>query len=648
VVAKTNGGLKANADDLEIDFSNLLADAEAIDAPNDKIAWYNASTGGTGTKTWATMITDLEGEFLRLDCSNDPLTGTLHLGPDDSSTKSLVFEHTGAGGDGTITCDANGFDIDRPVEITVLSTQLALSYTAGKSTYIQTQSNSHTRFSNLGSDIFRFGGTSNVSDNLTGITIENGGLIINRQSGSPYMMWKEADTGIFQLRTDLSSYIRVTDGGSSQNLLKIRYNTARVAGEAAMDLQDQPQTSREGLRIRKGLNSTWKHILFSYNNGSSYTHAISTNHNSGGTASNTINFHLWDNTIGGNTVIPGANQQHLTIAHDELIIGPADTDTKTLTFNNSGGDGTITYDGSTLLLDKPTEFSNHLIFNEITAPGTPASNKANVYLDSTVEELVVKKDTGDVHNLERSLVCLSAYVDIKARNKVFNVNGNFENLVTAGAVSSGSPQAATAGIGKLVIVVNAGTDTAGTLTVTGTKVDRDDGTETGAFADNLTVAGTSTDTTTTDAAGNTVWGFSNAYITSVWFTGVVSISTTDLNLSDIDVYQVAFEQFNDEPDTVVETADITAYANNAAAWYYAHGYKLSVSGDTCTIAETLTISWPASKVTANTPYRWRRVANTAVDGSTDGIWGEHFFGPLANTYWEDINIKLWASLPKKE
>lgn len=294
------------------------------------------------------------------------------------------------------------------------------------------------------------------------------------------------------------------------------------------------------------------------------------------------------------------------------------------------------------------ELEQSLTFNEITPPGTPSANKSVVYLDSTVEELVTKKDTGHVHNLERSMNVFSAYVDIKARNKVFNVNGNFANLVTAGSVSSGSPQAAAVGTGKLVIVVNAGADTAGTLTVTGTKVDRDDGTETGSFADDLTIAGTTTDTTAADAAGNNVWGFENAYVTSAWFTGTVSISTTDLDLSDIDVYQVAFEQFNDGPDTTIETMDITAYANNASAWYYAHGYKISVSGDTCTIAAIINIEWPATKVTANTPYRWRRSAGVVVDGATDGIWGEHFFGPLASTYWEDINLKLWFSQPMEE
>ena len=130
--------------------------------------------------------------------------------------------------------------------------------------------------------------------------------------------------------------------------------------------------------------------------------------------------------------------------------------------------------------------------------------------------------------------------------------------------------------------------------------------------------------------------------------GTVSISSADLNLSDIDVYQIAFEQFNDELDTTLETQDITGYATNTNAWYYGHTYKITVSSGTCTIASLVDIAWPASKVAANTSYRWRRTIDENVDGTTDGVWTEHYFGPLASAYWENLNFKLWFSQPKKE
>jgi hypothetical protein len=288
---------------------------------------------------------------------------------------------------------------------------------------------------------------------------------------------------------------------------------------------------------------------------------------------------------------------------------------------------------------------------EIAAPSTPAANFAQVHLNSTSEDLEIVKDDGSRHNLERSWSSITRYVDLKARNAEYRFNGLLENVVTAGSVSSGSPQAATVGMGKVIIVVNAGSDTAGSLTVTGTSVDRNTGTETGSDTDVLTISGLTTDNSDTDAAGNTRWSMFNAYITSKWFTGAISISTTDVNLSDIDVYLVAFEQFNDNSDTVVETVDITAYANNTSAWLYGYLYKLAVSGDTCSITRQTAadVAWPASKVTATGSFRYRR-GNLAIanDGTTDGMWYELHLGPLVNNYWENINWNLWFHQPKHE
>jgi hypothetical protein len=291
-----------------------------------------------------------------------------------------------------------------------------------------------------------------------------------------------------------------------------------------------------------------------------------------------------------------------------------------------------------------------LTFREMAAPGTPSSAKGQVYLSSVTNELSITKDTSDHHNLERSGFVLQSFVDVKERNLQYNLHGLLENVVTAGAVSSGSPQAATVGLGKIIVVVNAGADTAGTLTVTGTSVDRASGSETGSDTDALTIAGTTTDGTDTDAAGNTRWSMSNAYITSKWFTGVLSLSTTDVDLSDIDVYLVAFEQFNDNPETEIDTVDITAYANNTAAWLYGYLYKLTVSGDTCTVVRQTgaDVAWAASKVAATGSFRFRRGGlDLTNDGTTDGMWYELHLGPLANNYWENINHKIWGSQPKE-
>ncbi len=121
----------------------------------------------------------------------------------------------------------------------------------------------------------------------------------------------------------------------------------------------------------------------------------------------------------------------------------------------------------------------------------------------------------------------------------------------------------------------------------------------------------------------------------------------------MDVYSIAFEQYNDNPDTKLETMDITAFATNTSAWLYVYMYKIAVSGDTCSITRqtSFDVAWPASKVAAaNRHFRFRRSPATplSVDGSTDGAWVELHLGPSANAYWEDIDFKLWGSKPYKD
>ena len=212
----------------------------------------------------------------------------------------------------------------------------------------------------------------------------------------------------------------------------------------------------------------------------------------------------------------------------------------------------------------------------------------------------------------------------------------------SGAVSSGSPVTFTKGLGKIVFVVNAGSDTAGDLTITGTSVDRNSGTETGSDTDTVTVAGTTTDSTGTDGDSNIVWDFSNAYITSKWFTGAISVATTDLTITDMDIYHVSFEQFNDLSNVELQTLDMNAYAVHSAAKAYAHLYTVVVSGDTVVITSVADIEWPASKVNANHYYRLRR-GNLGInlDGLTDGIFLQSYWEGVNR--WDQITAKVWGA-----
>lgn len=239
--------------------------------------------------------------------------------------------------------------------------------------------------------------------------------------------------------------------------------------------------------------------------------------------------------------------------------------------------------------------------------------------------------------------CLSTYIDLKARLAVWNIHGGILAISAANALDAVPTDINdTVGLGKILVVINAGGDVTGSITVTGTTVDRDTGAETGADTDTLDVDTLSTDTSGVDSGGNVTYGFANAYLTAKWFKGAVVLSTTNLTLTDVDIYQVTFEQFNDLPNIVVDTFDTTQTATNTAANIYWHLYSVKPSGDKVTILKESTMELLAAAVSANLPYRLRRGnLGISIDGTTQGIFVQCYPEPLANTYWDDINLKIW-------
>lgn len=268
------------------------------------------------------------------------------------------------------------------------------------------------------------------------------------------------------------------------------------------------------------------------------------------------------------------------------------------------------------------------------------------HVDIDSSQLLSFQGTADIAAATDTAVCLTTYIDVKARNTVYDLHGSWDSLATGQPLDAvPTDLIVTAGTSKLVVVINAGSDISGSITVTGISVDKDTGAETGADTDTLTIDALTTDNSDTDASSNVRHSFIGAYITSKWFKGSVTLSTTNLTLTDVDVYQVAFEQWDNVASITLDSFDITALATNSSAWLYAYLYTLEVAGDKCDITRLSTLDLPAVEVSANKHYRLRRGAlATTIDGTADGIWVEMFPGPLANNYWEDINIKIWATL----
>jgi len=246
--------------------------------------------------------------------------------------------------------------------------------------------------------------------------------------------------------------------------------------------------------------------------------------------------------------------------------------------------------------------------------------------------------------IKTPLIALSSYDAEPARAAEANIHGGLLSLATGQTLNSGSPVNVTKGIGKLLFVVNAGSDITGTLTITGTSVNRVTGAETGSDTDDIDIDALTTDTSDTDANSNVRHAFADAYISSKWFDGSIAITTADLTISDIDVYHVSFEQFNDIFSYRLKTLDMNVLTTNVNAEIDVYLYTIQVSGSKCDVGRqaSLNVGAGGNTALANKYYRLRRGAlNVDLVGSTDGLWVDaHYSNSPA--YVEDSTIKVWA------
>lgn len=239
----------------------------------------------------------------------------------------------------------------------------------------------------------------------------------------------------------------------------------------------------------------------------------------------------------------------------------------------------------------------------------------------------------------------STHTDKKERLATYNLHGELIVLQTGDVLDSVPNDInVTVGIGKLLLIINAGSDVVGDIIVSGTTVDRGTGVETASDTETITVDTLSTDNSDTDAEGNERHSFTDGYITSKWFKGAIVISTTDLTLTDVDTYQIAFQQNNDSPSFSVEAFDIKAHCTNNSAWLYAYLYTVEVTNNKVDVIRQESVEVAVADATADKDYRLRRdELGIALDGTSDGFWVELFLGPIASTYWEDIGTHVWVS-----
>ena len=288
---------------------------------------------------------------------------------------------------------------------------------------------------------------------------------------------------------------------------------------------------------------------------------------------------------------------------------------------------------------RPTAHDRMQTLSDVLYDATPADNEHYAWNAANSRFELIDPSTAYSIRVKQ---CLATFIDIKARNQEQHLHGSFYELSTGDALNSGADIDVTNGIGKIVISVLAGSDFDGTITVTGTRIDRNTGVETPAFSEDIVIDALTTDGSSTDANGNVIHDFTGAYITANWYFGDVTLSTLDVTLTDVDTYGIAFEQLNDDPSAELETIDITMECNNTAAWADIYFYKVEVTTPKCNIDTIKDMHVTVAESESDTYYRLRRdLGSLAMDGSTDGIWLELDLGPLNQNYWEDINTKIW-------
>jgi len=268
-------------------------------------------------------------------------------------------------------------------------------------------------------------------------------------------------------------------------------------------------------------------------------------------------------------------------------------------------------------------------------------------------ENITKNDQNIAYLAERirSRDVLTAYIEENARNLDERLWGFFLSMATAQPLSSIAPISATGGCHRILIFVNAGTDIAGTLTITGTTRDRTDtSSTTAADTEEIIISGLGTDNTTTDAQGNNVYAGQDIYISDKWFEGAITITTTDLTITDCDIYGILYHQFDSVKLVTLKSFDFIGKAINVGAWFYAYLYAITRVNafKKYDIDAVASHEIAVGTTVADHGYRRRKVIDDddkLLDCyAGEGIWAELHFGPAASTYWTDISISLSAIL----
>lgn len=246
------------------------------------------------------------------------------------------------------------------------------------------------------------------------------------------------------------------------------------------------------------------------------------------------------------------------------------------------------------------------------------------------------------------LKCLNTYTDSISKATLNELHGGLDAVVTGGVLTTIAPINTTVGLSRVLLVVNGGGDTSGQITLTGTSVDRDTGTETGSDTEVIEIDGVTTDGSTAGTELATLYSFTDAYISAKWWKGALTLSTATpfVALSDLDVYSIAFEQFNSSNGVTVHSIDNTLYAESVASDFELQAYKVQPTGTPtaagCDVLQVTNMLQTSPSL--NLFYRLRRgqLATTIAGADGEGFFIQAKVGNSRT--WTNWNCKVWYDI----
>lgn len=234
-------------------------------------------------------------------------------------------------------------------------------------------------------------------------------------------------------------------------------------------------------------------------------------------------------------------------------------------------------------------------------------------------------------------------IEAPSRDGIMHIWGGLFALGAGAAISSGSPLNINPGRSRVGLLINTAPDDSGTLTLSGTIVDPVTGVGSAGTEDiTLLTSRLGVDSSTTDAGGNTVWNFQDMIISESVFDGSVTVSTSDVNITDVDAYAISWQRRRNSSASNYQltSVEIFAWPTATTARLFAHFYRVSKqSGDRYYDISSVVDFSQSSAPTASRPYSFRGEPGVpfTMSAGNDGMFCELQLDPTTPE-WDDMTI----------